>query len=140
MSRRTFIINGPRDRAKVARWAAECSAGVTVEFRSARRNLDQNALMWSLLSEISRKVVWYGAKLSADDWKDVLTASLRKARVVPGIDPGTYVPLGMRTSEMTKAEFGELIELIYAFGSEQSVQFHEQGPRRDLETIHRGAQ
>ena len=126
MTRRVFIINGRSDREKVARWAAECSTGVTVEFRSARRNLDQNALMWSLLGEISRQVVWYGAKLSADDWKDVLTASLRKARVVPGIDAGTYVPLGMRTSEMTKAEFSELIELIFAFGAERGVVFHEQ--------------
>lgn len=126
MTRSVFIINGRSDREKVARWAAECSAGVTVEFRSARRNLDQNALMWSLLGEISRQVVWYGAKLSVDDWKDVLTASLRKARVVPGIDPGTYVPLGMRTSEMTKAEFSELIELILAFGAERGVVFHEQ--------------
>jgi hypothetical protein len=125
MSRRVFIINGRSDREKVARWAAECSAGVTVEFKSARRNLDQNALMWCLLGEISSQVVWYGAKLSADDWKDVLTASLRKARVVPGIDPGTYVPLGMRTSDMTVPEMAELIELIMAFGAERGVVFHD---------------
>jgi len=126
MSRRVFTIRGAKDREAVARWAASCSEGVTVEFKTARRNLDQNALMWSLLSDISRRVNWYGAYLSADDWKDVLTASLRKARVVPGIDAGTYVPLGMRTSDMTKAEFSELIELIFAFGSQHGVVFHEQ--------------
>lgn len=123
MTRKTFIIRDAKSRAEVARWASECSTGVTVEFKAARRNLDQNALMWCLLQEISRHVVWYGAKLSADDWKDVLTASLRKARVVPGIDAGTYVPLGMRTSDMTKPEMAELIELIYAFGAQHGVQF-----------------
>lgn len=129
MSRRTFVIRTAADRARAARWVAECSEGVTIEFKAPRRNLDQNALMWCLLGEISAQVVWYGAKLSAEDWKDVLTASLRKARVVPGIDAGTYVPLGMRTSDMTKPEMAELIELILAFGAEHSVVFSE--PERD---------
>lgn len=129
MSRRTFIIRSRKDREAIARWASECSDGVTVELKAPRRNLDQNALMWCLLGEISRQVVWYGAKLSADDWKDVLTASLRKARVVPGIDPGTYVPLGMRTSDMTVPEMAALIELIMAFVAERGVQFGDE--RRD---------
>lgn len=129
MTRRTFTIRSRKDREEIARWASECSDGVTVEFKAARRNLDQNALMWCLLGEISRQVVWYGAKLSADDWKDVLTASLRKARVVPGIDPGTYVPLGMRTSDMTKPEMAELIELVLAFGAERGVVFGDQHER-----------
>ena len=125
MTRRTFVLRNRKDREDAARWAMQCSDGVTVEFRSARRNLDQNALLWCLLGEISRQVDWYGQKLSADDWKDVLTASLRRARVVPGIDGGSFVPLGMRTSEMTKAEFAELIELVYAFGAEHGVQFRD---------------
>lgn len=129
MSRATVIIRTPADRAKVSTWAANVAIGSTVEFKAPRRNLDQNALMWCLLGEISRQVVWYGAKLSADDWKDVLTASLRKARVVPGIDPGTYVPLGMRTSDMTKPEMAELLELIYAFGAERGVQFSDANAR-----------
>ena len=123
MSRRVVIIRNADDRARVQRWAANVEEGVTVEFRQHRRTPDQNALIWVLLGEIADHVVWYGVKLSPDDWKDVLTASLRKARVVPGVDAGTYVPLGMRTSEMTKAEFGELIELIYAFGAQQGVVF-----------------
>lgn len=129
MTRQVVIIRNAADRARVARWAANVSEGTTVEFKAARRSLDQNALLWASLSEISRQVVWYGAKLSADDWKDVLTASLRKARVVPGIDPGTYVPLGMRTSDMTKPEMAELIELIMAFGAERGVVFGDQQER-----------
>lgn len=125
MTRQVVIIRNEADRARVARWAANVAIGTSVEFKAARRTLDQNALLWASLGEISRHVVWYGAKLSADDWKDVLTASLRKARVVPGIDEGTYVPLGMRTSDMTKPEMAELIELIYAFGAQHGVAFHD---------------
>ena len=125
MSRAVVQINSELDRRKVATWAGNVPPGTTVEFRAPRRSLDQNALMWSLLGQISKQVDWYGQKLSSEDWKDVLTASLRRTRVVPGIDAGTFVPLGMRTSQMTKEEISELIELIYAFGAERGVEFRE---------------
>lgn len=128
MPRAVVEIKGQADRNLIARWAMDTQnvpAGTTVEFRAPRRSLDQNALMWSLLGQISKQVDWYGQKLSSEDWKDVLTASLRRTRVVPGIDAGTFVPLGMRTSQMTKEEISELLELIYAFGAERGVKFRE---------------
>lgn len=125
MPRETVIIRGDKERQLVATWAKNVALGTIVEFRSARRSIDQNALLWSLLADVSAQVDWYGTKLSSEDWKDVFTAALRKARVVPGIDAGTFVPLGMRTSEMTKGEFSELIELIRAFGAERGVRFFD---------------
>lgn len=128
MPRAIVEIKGQAERNLIARWALDhqnVPAGTTVEFRAPRRSLDQNALMWSLLGQISKQVDWYGQKLSSEDWKDVLTASLRRTRVVPGIDAGTFVPLGMRTSQMTKEEISDLLELIYAFGAERGVKFRE---------------
>lgn len=128
MPRAIVEIKGQAERNLIARWAMDTQnvpAGTTVEFRAPRRSLDQNALMWSLLGQISKQVDWYGQKLSSEDWKDVLTASLRRTRVVPGIDAGTFVPLGMRTSQMTKEEISELLELIYAFGAEKGIKFRE---------------
>lgn len=118
-------IKSDADRSQITTWTRNVPVGTTVEFRAPRRSNDQNALMWSLLAQVSKSVDWYGTKLSSEDWKDVLTASLRHARVVPGIDPGTFVPLGMRTSQMTKEEIANLIELIYAFGAEHDVKFRE---------------
>ncbi len=97
--------------------------GCVISFKENTRSLEQNARMWSMLQEISEQVEWYGAKLTPDDWKDVFSASLRKARVVPTIDGDGFVPLGMRTSTMTKAEFGALMDLIEAFGAERGVVF-----------------
>ena len=125
MSRAVVQIKSEAERSQIATWARNVPVGTTVEFRAPRRSNDQNALMWSLLGQISKQVEWYGQKLTSEDWKDVLTASLRHARVVPGIDAGTFVPLGMRTSQMTKQELGDLIELIYAFGAEKEVKFRE---------------
>jgi hypothetical protein len=125
MSRAVVQIKAETDRKQIATWARNVPVGTTVEFRAPRRSNDQNALMWSLLGQVSKQVDWYGQKLSSEDWKDVLTASLRRTRVVPGIDHRSFVPLGMRTSQMTKQELADLIELIYAFGSEHGVRFRE---------------
>lgn len=125
-SRAFLILANASVRERAIRWIQGLPDGTRVEFKAPRRSLDQNALLWALLGDLSRQVEWYGTHLSADDWKDVLTASLRKARVVPGIDPGTFVPLGMRTSDMTKAEFSDLIELIRAFGAERGVVFSDE--------------
>lgn len=96
--------------------------GWIVTVSEPTRSLDQNALMWPLLEDIARQVEWYGNRLTADEWKDVLTAALRKEKVVPGINGG-FVVLGQRTSKMGKREFSELVDLIYAFGAERGVRF-----------------
>lgn len=95
-----------------------------VTVKPERRSNDQNALMWSLLTEVSQQVDWHGQKLEPAEWKDVFSASLKRQKVVPGLDGG-FVVLGSSTSRMDKQEFSELIELIYAFGAQHGVQFRE---------------
>lgn len=123
MGRAMLVINGAFDRRKAAEWCMKAPTGTRIEFKAAKRTLEQNSLMWVMLTKVAEQVVWYGQKLSAEDWKDVFTASLRKARVVPGINSGSFVPLGMRTSDMSKDEMGALIDLIDAFGAEHGVSF-----------------
>lgn len=90
------------------------------------RSISQNSLMWEILTAIAKQVDWYGQKLAKEEWKDVLTASLKKQKAVPGLDGG-FVVLGARTSKMTIQEMGDVIELAYAFGAEQGVKFPAQG-------------
>ena len=93
--------------------------------RQKTRTLEQNALMWALLTDLSLQVDWYGNKLTPDEWKDVLSASLKKQKAVPGIDGG-FVVIGARTSQMGKREMSDLCELILAFGTEHNVIWSEQ--------------
>lgn len=121
MTRAVLILHGEADRKTAAQWIRQAPPDTRVELTAPRRSTDQNSLMWARLTEIARQVEWYGQKLSAEDWKDMFSASLRKARVVPGLDPGSYVPLGMRTSDMSKEEMGLLLDLIDAFAAERGV-------------------
>jgi hypothetical protein len=123
--RAQVIIRTEADRRKVAEWAKKTGTGTIVEFRKATRSNTQNALLWARLTEIAAKVEWYGRHLTPENWKDVFTASLRKADVVPGLDRGSVVVLGMRTSKMTVAEMTALLDLIDAFAAERGVEFKE---------------
>lgn len=97
---------------------------LTVKVEEERRTTEQNRLLWAALTDVAEQVEWHGERLSAEDWKHIFSASLKKQRAVPGIDGG-FVVLGQKTSRMTKAEFSELIELIHAFGAERGVKFKE---------------
>lgn len=87
------------------------------------RKLKQNALMWALLTDVSRQVEWYGQRLSKEEWKDVVSASLRKPKVVPNIDGTGFVVLGMSTRHFSVKDMSLMIEAIQAFGAQQGVRF-----------------
>ena len=87
-----------------------------------KRSLQANARMWCLLQDIARQVVWHGQKLSAEDWKCMATAALKRQRVVPRIEGG-FVVLGEPTKHMTIAQMGELMEFLEAFGAQHDVKF-----------------
>lgn len=124
-----FRLISPHVRSNAIAAINDAPDGWIVTISPPKRSLEQNAHLWSVLGEISAQVEWYGQKLSSADWKDMLTASLRKSRVVPGIDPGSYVVTGLHTSKMTVAEMSALLELAYAFGTEKGVVFSD--PRED---------
>jgi hypothetical protein len=118
----TVIIRTDADRKLIQKWAQHVDLGTHVEFAEGPKRTDeQNRKLWAMLGDVSRQVEWYGRKLAEEDWKDMCTASLRRLRVVPGLDAGTFIPLGMRTSKMRKSEMADLLTLIEAFGNEHGV-------------------
>lgn len=119
-------ITTPIERRRAHVWIDSAPPGTKIAFRKGdARSLDQNALMWARLTEISRQVVWHGMKLTPDDYKDMFTAVLRKAVAVPGIDGG-FVVLGLHTSNMTKSEMADMLTLMEAFAAEHGVIFEDQ--------------
>lgn len=97
---------------------------LVLEVKPEKRSNAQNRLLWARLGEIAKQVDWYGQHLTAEEWKHVFTAALKKERVVPGINGG-FVVLGQSTSRMTRSEMTDLQTIIEAFASEKGVIFRE---------------
>lgn len=60
--------------------------------------------------------------MTADEWKDVLTAAFRNetSRLAMGLEGGV-VMLGMRTSKMTKKEFSNWLEFLNSVAADRGV-------------------
>lgn len=135
-----LIPNGTWAREQFRRvWdaaTAALDAGMAGELiwrpKKNTRSVRANSCMWAHLADLARQVDWYGQKLTAEEWKEVLSASLRNQRAVPGINGG-FVVLGVRTSRMSVQEMGEMIELIQAFGNEHGVRWTAPKWIRDME-------
>lgn len=119
MSRAVVVLRSPSDRSKVARWAAGCSPGTRVEFKGPKRSLPQNDRLWLMLSAVAG-LEWHGHRYSAEDWKDYFMHAYRGAKWMPCEDGG-MVPIGRSTSQLSKDEHGELMDLIEAFCARQGV-------------------
>lgn len=93
-----------------------------VECRAYRdtRSLQANRKMWATLRDISEQVEWYGKRLTSDEWKQMITAAIKKQEVVPGIEGG-FVILGQSTSKMTIAQMNDVIEYAVYFGTGHKV-------------------
>ena len=125
MTKRLFILAHDIARQRAIDAVREAPAGYAVTIAEPKRNLEQNARMWAMLSDVSQQVEWYGKRLTAEDWKHVFTASLRKLEVVPNLDGTGFVALGMSTSRMSVREMRDLIELMFAFGAERDVEWSD---------------
>lgn len=126
MSRAMIVVHGQADRQRVAQWAQQAPFGTRIEFKAAKRTLPQNDRMWAMLTDVAQQLPWHGVKLRPDDWKLIfLDALKRELRMVPNLDGTGFVNLGRSSSDLTKDEMSELMELIAAFGANHGVVFHD---------------
>jgi len=118
MARALIVINGNADREKAHHWIDKAPAGARITFQAAKRTDDQNAKMWAMLTEVAEQVKWHGLKLAADDWKLIFMSGLkRELRMVPNIDGDGFVNLSTSSSDLSKGEMSDLIELMFQFGA-----------------------
>jgi hypothetical protein len=126
MSRALIVIRDPEDRRDAERLVARTMPGDRIEFKRSRRSIPQNARMWAMLTDVARQLPWHGVKLPPDDWKLIfLDALKREVRVVPALDGRGFVNLGRSSSDLSKEEMSDLMELIAAFGTQHGVVFSD---------------
>ncbi len=126
MGRALITLRNKSDRGRASKWVEKAPFGTRVEFKASKRSLPQNNRMWAMLTDVATQLKWHGISLMPDDWKLVfLDAMKREARFVPNIDGTGFVNLGRSSSDLSKEEMSELIELIFAFGAQNGVKFNE---------------
>lgn len=124
MSRYLITIRSTADRDRAARILAAAPFGSHIEIKAAKRSIPQNDRMWAMLTEIAQQLPWHGVRLRPDDWKLIfLDALKRELRMVPNIDGTGFVNLGRSSSDLTKTEMSDLMELTTAFGAQHGVTF-----------------
>lgn len=126
MGRALLVLRSDLIRERAATWCHKAVPGTRVEFRGPKRTLPQNDRFWAMLTDVARQVPWHGLKLTPDDWKLIfLDALKREVRPVPNLDGTGFVDLGRSSSNLSKEEMRDLMELIAAFGANHGVVFHD---------------
>lgn len=133
MTRAVLILANDQVRQRAVHWCQKAPIGTRVEYKAPKRTVPQNARFWAMLTDVSQQVTWHGLKLTPDDWKLIfLDALKREVRMVPNMDGNGFVQLGRSSSDLSKEEMGELMELIAAFGAQHGVAFHGDDPTEGL--------
>jgi hypothetical protein len=126
MSRYVFTLHSAADRARALRAITAAPVGSRVEVKAAKRSLDQNSRFWAMLTDVAQQLLWHGVRLRPDDWKLIfLDALKRERRLVPNIDGNGFIDLARSSSDLTKEEMSDLMEVIAMFGASHGVKFHD---------------
>lgn len=122
----TIILHGLASRQKAENLVNAAPSGAVMTIKPPTRTNDQNSLMWALLSDISRAKP-EGRNLPPDLWKPLfMQAAGFKFAWEPGLDGEGVVPIGFKSSRLTKSEFSDLIECIREYGARHGVEWGDQ--------------
>lgn len=139
MSRAMLVLDSRFQRQRAVDWCWAAKDGSRVEFKGPKRTLDQNSLMWALLTDVAvhmRKTK--GLEYSTEDWKHIFLHGWgREVRFLPALDGKGVVPVPQSSSDLSKEEMTDFIEFILKEGAERGVPFHNPresasgGPREE---------
>lgn len=124
----TVILRGPSQRSLAKRLIDAAPQDAVVRVSEATRNLDQNARMWAMLSDVSRAKP-EGRMWPPETWKAAFMHSLgHQVQFADGLDGTGPFPIGFRTSRLTVRQMADLITVISEYGDRHGVQWSEPMP------------
>ena len=121
---KTVILVGERQREYAQELLAQAALGEMVTIKPQTRTGEQNALLWALLTDLSKSKP-NGREHTPDTWKLlVMHACGHACQFEIGLN-GQPFPTGFRSSQLTKAQMSDLIEWIHAYAAEAGVTLGE---------------
>jgi hypothetical protein len=127
MSRALLVLANDSVRARAVSWIAKAPPGTRLEFKEPKRTTAQNARMYAMLTDIARQKEHCGRRYTVDEWKVLfMHACGRETQFAPALNGNGFLPLGYRSSDLSKQEMSDLIEFMLSWGAENGVVFHDQ--------------
>ncbi len=118
----TVILRSQSQRSLAKQMIDKAGQDYVVTISEPKRNADQNALMWAMISDISRAKP-KGRRHTPDLWKAIfMKACGHHVQFCEGLD-GEPFPVGFRSSNLNKQQMSDLIEFIRAYAAEQDIAF-----------------
>lgn len=125
-SGQTVRLIGDIQRSFAKRLIDIAPQGSVLNLREATRSTEQNSKLWAMLSDVSRAKP-QGRVLAPELWKCLFMAALgHQCRFESSLDGKGVVPIGFKSSRLSKVEMSDLLESIAAFGAEHGVRWSEE--------------
>lgn len=122
----TVIIRTADQRARALHWCSKAPEGTRVVFHKPGRTLPQNDRFWAMLTDVARQAEHNGNRYTPEQWKALfLHACGQETHFMPGLN-GDPFPAGFRSSKLTVAQMGEVMDFIEAWGAQNGVRFSDE--------------
>lgn len=121
----TIILGTKRAAEQAVKVIIAAPPGSVMSVKPPRRTIPQNDRFWAMVGDISRAKP-EGRSYPPDVWKALLMAEAGfKPLFEPSLDGMGVIPVGYKSSKLTKAEFSDLIEAAFAYGARHGVEWSE---------------
>lgn len=123
--RQTFILVTDRVRDNAIAAVRAAAPGWRVKVEPPLRTSDQNSKLWAMLGDVARAKP-EGRNWPPETWKAAFMHFLgHQVMFAEGLDGSGPFPLGFRSSQLTVRQMIDLIDCIYAYGTERGVEWRE---------------
>lgn len=121
----TVILRGPSQRDLAKRMIDAAPPDAVIQVKPEGRSLDQNAMLWACLSDVSRSKP-EGRCHTPEVWKSLFMAACgHQVQFEQGLD-GTPFPVGFRSSRLSKSQMADLLTFVLQWGDEHGVHWSDQ--------------
>ena len=111
--------------------ALDSGVPLVMEITRENRSLPQNALIHSIISQISAQTQHLGSTWDAESWKRLLVDAYTReigqnsGQVIPNLTGDGIVQLGLQTRKFTKQQASEFSEWLMAWAAQNGVTINE---------------
>lgn len=121
----TIRLTGDAQRDHAVRLIRAAPDYAVVTIKKGDRTLDQNAKFYAMLTDVSLSKP-QGRSHTPEVWKALfMSACGHQVQFAEGLS-GEPFPVGFRSSRLSKHQMSELIEFMYAWGSEHGVRWNDE--------------